>query len=251
MRRKHDANEEEFEGVAQRLRKERPQASALDLDRIKTAVMSRTKSSGGARAGARRLAIVGLTVGLLAATTGGVLAGQSGVHSSGNAAVAQYGGSCDSNNGNGTDNGNGNGNNTDNCNENSFNNVTESTTNSTTNTTTDVTNNYGGTTNVTNNYTTVSGTPSSGVLGSTTEKAATSSRHIKIHVNVPRGAKLARVTVKVDGKRVKTLKGKAASANVEVDDLPCSKGVTTVEVTVTLSDGKVVSARHKYHLCAS
>ncbi len=77
MPRKYDAHKDELEGVAQRLRDERPQASPLELDRIKTTAMARAKAGTRvARAGARRLAVAGLTVGLLAATTGGVLAGE-------------------------------------------------------------------------------------------------------------------------------------------------------------------------------
>jgi hypothetical protein len=241
MRRKNDV-QREVEGVAQRLRKERPEASPLELDRIKTAAMSRTTVGSGGRAGARRLAVIGLTVGLLAATTGSVLAGRSSSQSSGNAAIAQYGNNCDTNN-NGSGNGNGNNNNNFNCNEDSFNETT-------------ITN------NVTNNYTIVSATPgpsvsatpapSGGVLGSkTTKKARTSGRRIKIHVKVPRGARLSRVTVKVNGKRVKTLTGKKASANIEMVNLPCSKGATKIEVSVTLGNGKTVTSTHSYHLCVA
>ncbi|HEY2592300.1 MAG TPA: hypothetical protein VGK33_00200, partial [Chloroflexota bacterium] len=178
MRRKDDA-QREVEGVAQRLRKERPEASPLELDGIKTAAMARTRAAGRGRMGTRRLAVLGLTAGLLAATTGGVLAGQGSGSDGGDAAVAQYGNNCDTNNNNGpigsfndgenNENGNesGNGNNNFNCNENSFNHTT---------------NNYAGsTTNVTNNYTTVTAsTPASAVLGSKTSKKATSSRRIKI-----------------------------------------------------------------------
>lgn len=112
MRRKNDA-QREVEGVAQRLRNERPEASPLELDRIKTSAMSRMRSASGGRVGARRLAVAGLTVGLLAATTGSVLAGGGSGGSTGNAAVAQYGNNCDTNNNNGnigSGNGNGNGN---------------------------------------------------------------------------------------------------------------------------------------------
>jgi hypothetical protein len=111
MPRKHDAHKDELEGVAQRLRSERPEASPLELDRIKTSAMSRAQA-GVKRtgAGARRFAVAGLTVGLMAAGTGGVLAsvGSGGTHS--NAATAQYGSSCDVNNGNGNSTGSGNGN---------------------------------------------------------------------------------------------------------------------------------------------
>jgi hypothetical protein len=293
MQHKNDARKDELEGVAQRLRNERPEASPLELDRIKTTAMSRARAGvrrGGA--GSRRLAVAGLTVGLLAAGTGGVIAsaGSSGTH--GNAATAQYGSNCDTNNGNGTnigsgngnkngntafasylghsdkgkgkdsgsssnkssnngnengnDNGNesGNGNNNFNCNENSFN---ETIINEENNSTTTITNNYNATT-----ITVAAATPPAvgGVQASTTsKKATTSSRHIKIHINVPRKAKLSKVTLKVNGKVVSVLKGKKASANISLVNLPCSTGATTVTITAVTSNGKKITQSHTYHLC--
>ncbi len=50
MRRKHDAHKDELEGVAQRLRNERPESSPLELDRIKISAMSRAKARAAAAA---------------------------------------------------------------------------------------------------------------------------------------------------------------------------------------------------------
>jgi hypothetical protein len=227
MPRKYDARKDELEGVAQRLRDERPEASPLDLDRIKTTAMSRAKAgSRRGSAGARRLAVASLTVGLLAAGTGGVLAGQSHGKGGGNAANAQYGGEC-----NVIDNGSNN--EIYNCNENSFN---------TTSVTNNITNYYnGGTVTIT--------TPAaaSGVLGATTtKKAKTSSKRVTFHINVPRRSKLRRVTLKVNGKIVSVLKGKAAKANVSIANLPCS---ATVTITAVTASGKTVTQTHVYKLC--
>src|SRR6185437_3941004 len=228
MPRKHDAHRDELEGVAQRLRDERPQASPLDLDRIKTTAMARAKAGSGGRAGARRLAVAGLTVGLLVATTGGVLAGESGhgkgKGGSGNAANAQYGGECNISNGNGNiGNENGAGNNA--CNENTF--ITENNS-STNNTTNNITNNYNSST------VTVAGPANSGVLAATTtKKATTSSKHVRIHINVPGKSKLRKVTLKVNGKIVSVLRGKKASKNVTLVSLPCSAKVTITAVTAS------------------
>jgi hypothetical protein len=303
MPRKYDAHRDELEGVAQRLRDERPEASPLELDRIKTTAMSRAKAgSGRGRAGARRLAVASLTVGLLAAGTGSVLAGNSGGGSKGSAASAQYGGNCDTGNGNGnsigsgngnengngngntqfaafishekskgkdkgggsgggtgngsgngnangngngTENGNengnesGNGNNNFNCNENSFNttenNITENNT-----TTNNVTNTYNSST------VTIAAPTNTGVLGATTSKAKTSSKRVKFHINVPRRSKLRRVTLKVNGKVVSVLRGKAAKANVSIANLPCS---ATVTITAVTASGKTVTQTHVYKLC--
>lgn len=314
MPRKHDAHKDELEGVAQRLRSERPHASPLELDRIKTTAMSRAQA--GVRrtgAGARRFAAAGLAIGLMAAGTGGVLAsvGSGGAH--GNAAIAQYGSSCDTNNGNGNstgsgngnkngngngntsfasylghgnrgkggkdsggtgngsgngaqngngngnENGNGNGNesndgnNNFNCNENSFNETTINETNNSTNTSST-------TNNITNNYysstVTVSAasTPASGgvLAATTTKKASTSSRDVKIHIKVPSKSKLKKVTLKVNGKVVSVLKGKKASANIKLTNLPCSSSTVGTKVTITAvtASGKTITETHTYHLCS-
>jgi hypothetical protein len=92
MRRKRNAAKDEMDSVAQRLRSERPEASPLELDRIKTTAMSRARAAGGSARTPRRLAVAALTVGLMAAGTGGVIAAGGAGHSSSNAATAQYGG---------------------------------------------------------------------------------------------------------------------------------------------------------------
>lgn len=84
-----DAHDEELDRIAQRLRAERPQLDPLRLDAIKTTTMSRAQRSGRS-ATRRRLAVAGLTVGLMAATTGGVIAAGGASQSAGNAATAQY-----------------------------------------------------------------------------------------------------------------------------------------------------------------
>jgi hypothetical protein len=299
MQRKNDAHKDELEGVAQRLRNERPEASPLELDRIKMTAMSRAQAgTRRGRAGTRRLAVASLTVGLLAAGTGGVIASAGSSQTHGNAAVAQYGSNCDTNNGNnigsgngnkdgngngnsnfasylghsskgkgkdsgsggnnssgngngngvgnGTENGNesGNGSNNFNCNENSFNTTENNITETVTNT---VTNNYYATTIT---FATPAPPAASGVqAASTTKKATTSSRRIKIHINVPRKAKLSKVTLKVNGKVVSVLKGKKASANINLVNLPCSANGTTVTITAVTNSGKKITQSHTYHLC--
>ncbi len=258
MRRKNDKHEPELEGIAQRLRSERPEASALELDQIKTTAMSRAQAAGG-RANPRRLVVAALTVGLMAAGTGGVLAAGGSGSPAGNAANAQYSStnSCGSGNGNGngshnggtgelngTENGNesGNGNGNFNCNNNSFNNNGNGSNNTTTNN--NITNTYNSST------VTISGTQSAsgGVAGtSISKKVTTSKRRIKIHVNAK--GRLRRVSVSVNGKHLKTITGKKASANIVLADLPCGSGATTVTITVTLANGKTVKESHTYHLC--
>jgi len=250
MRRKNDAHKDELEGVAQRVRNERPEASPLQLDQIKTSAMSRAKAGTRRRsAGARRLATAGLTIGLLAAGTGGVIADSHGHGDGGgsnsNASNTQYGGECNISNGSGNigdKNGAGAENNA--CNENTYINEDNTTTITTTNT------NSGGTTN--NNYfTTVSATPaaSSGVLAAKTTKPALSLRDIKIHLNLSRKSHLKKVTLKLNGKTLKVLTGKAASKNIKLTNLPCTSGATTITVIAVTSTGKTVKESHTYHLC--
>jgi hypothetical protein len=244
MRRKNEKHEPELQEIAERMRAERPEASPLELDQIKLSAMSRAKSASG-RANPRRLVVAALTVGLLAAGTGGVLAAGGSGGASGNAASAQYssqacGNDNGSNNGNGNGEGNGNGNGNGsgnyNCNNNSFNNSG--------NTVNNITNNYnGGSTTTT---ITASQSAALGVAGSTARK---SSRRLKIHVKLPHKGKLRRVSISVNGKHLKTVSGKKASSNIELANLPCGNGATTVQVTVTLSSGKTVKETHTYHLC--
>jgi hypothetical protein len=233
-----------LEGVAQRLRNERPEASPLQLDQIKTSAMSRAKAGTSRhKAGARRLATAGLTIGLLAAGTGGVIAGGGGGGNQGNASNTQYGSNCIAGNGNGNGNagnGNGNGNGNFDCSENNF--IIEDTTITTTNANSGTTNN--------NYYTTVSVPPAaSGVLAAKTTKPALSLRDIKIHLNLSRKTHLKKVTLKLDGKTFKVLKGTAASKNINLTNLPCSSGATTITVVAVTSTGKTVTESHTFHLC--
>jgi hypothetical protein len=80
--------------VAERLRGERAEASALELDRIKTRAMASATASRpkGFRVRSRSIAAL-MTVALMAAGTGGVIAG-GGNGNSGNASNSQYKPGC-------------------------------------------------------------------------------------------------------------------------------------------------------------
>jgi len=84
---------EDLNEIAERLRSERVEASTLDLDRIKTRAMARTRTSRpkGFALKSRSIAAL-LTVALMAAGTGGVLAGTSS--NSGNSSNTQYKPGC-------------------------------------------------------------------------------------------------------------------------------------------------------------
>jgi len=244
MRRKNDAHKEELEGVAQRLRNERPEASPLQLDQIKTSAMSRAKSGTRRhKAGARRLATAGLTIGLLAAGTGGVIAGGGEGGNHGNASNTQYGSNCDTGNNDGNNigneggNENNNNNNQGNCNNNSFNTTTT---------------NDGGTVNNSNSFfsTTITPAPAaSGVQAAKSTKPGLSLRDIKIHLKLSRKSHLRKVTLKLNGKTFKVLKGTAASKNINLTNLPCTSGATTITIVAVTSAGKTITESHTYHLC--
>lgn len=199
MRRKRDAHTDRFDDVTRRLRAERPEASPLELDRVKTSAMSHAKVAHGGF-GARRLAVSALTVGLLAAGTGGVIAGVGAAHHSGNAAIAQYGSECTGNS------------------PNSF-------------------------------ACTPPAKGGGGVLGSKTGKGKTSKRPIKIHLSIPRGSKLTKVTIRVNGKVLSVLTGGKVSANIKLTNLPCGKGATKIVVTAVTSSGRTITQSYRYHLC--
>jgi len=250
MRRKNDAYKDDLEGVAQRLGDERPQASPLELDQIKRTAMSRAKAATGGRPfGARRLAVAGLTAGLLAAGTGGVIAGTSGGGTGGNAAVAQYSSSaCDTHNNNDNNNGNGEGsennnnNNNFNCNNGSFNNSgnnSGNTTNTTTNTIT-----YNSST-----VTLTAGTSAnSGVQASKQSKASASKRHFSVHFFAGNGKKLRKLTVRLNGKVIKVYRGRIPST-LDFVGVPCGNVKQHLVITGETTSGKKISETRHYNLC--
>jgi hypothetical protein len=266
MWRKNDASKDELDGVAQRLRDERPTASPLELDQIKRTAMSRAKvKSGGRTFGARRLAVAGLTVGLMAAGTGGVIAagGGKGVHA--NAASVQYSSNeCD--NGNIVGGENSGNNNNFNCNSgtisinetnnNTINETNDSTTNNSTTNNSTNTSNDSSTNTTTNNYysstVTLSAagtTASSGVLASKQTKASASKRSFSIHFFAAKGRKLKKLTVTLNGKVIKVLNGNQTKATLDFVGVACSNVRQNLKITGTLADGKKISETRHYNLC--
>lgn len=87
---------DELRDVADRLREERPEASALELDRMKTRAMSaaaRPSRQKGFAVRSRGLAI-GLTLALMVGGTGGVIAAGGGGGGGNSAAKSQYKPGC-------------------------------------------------------------------------------------------------------------------------------------------------------------
>src|SRR4051794_11583156 len=70
----HDHNPDPLDEMARRLVDQRPEATGLELDRIKTRAMARAKVSNHGGKAVRSRGIIGLlTVGLMAGGTGGVI----------------------------------------------------------------------------------------------------------------------------------------------------------------------------------
>ena len=86
---------EDLAQVEERLRRERAEASSLDLDRIKTRAMASaaTSRTKGFNVKSRSIATL-LTVALMAAGTGGVIAGGGHGGGNGNASKSQYKPGC-------------------------------------------------------------------------------------------------------------------------------------------------------------
>jgi hypothetical protein len=86
-----DHHFEEFTDVTRRLRDARPEASALELDRMKMRAMAQARAPRAKGSALKSRIVVGLcTMGLLAGTTGGVIAKNGNSGSKGSAAQSQY-----------------------------------------------------------------------------------------------------------------------------------------------------------------
>ena len=74
-----------------------------------------------------------------------------------------------------------------------------------------------------------------------------SRRRFRIRLRTPRGAKLAKVTVRVNGKLVRTVRGKRITARVDLRGLP--RGRFRVKIEVTTADGRKVTTTRRYRTC--
>lgn len=79
-------------------------------------------------------------------------------------------------------------------------------------------------------------------------RSCVSRRNFRIRLKQPKGFKLKRATVALDGKRVATRSGARVTAPVDLRGLP--KGRFTVKIAVTLDDGRVVRSTRTYRTCA-
>lgn len=88
-----------------------------------------------------------------------------------------------------------------------------------------------------------------GILSLPSNKKCVSRRNFRIRIKKPKnGTTIVSAIVTVNGKRVKTLRGKRVTAPVDLRGLP--KGTFTVKITVLLSNAKVIRGTRKYRTCA-
>ena len=86
------------------------------------------------------------------------------------------------------------------------------------------------------------------VRGLPPTRQCVSRRAFRIRLHNPKGTRIVRATVKVNGHAVATRKGKRVTAPVNLKGLP--KGRYTVSITVRLANGRTVKGARRYHTCA-
>ncbi|HTZ85828.1 MAG TPA: hypothetical protein VMB05_04090 [Solirubrobacteraceae bacterium] len=87
-----------------------------------------------------------------------------------------------------------------------------------------------------------------GIVTAPSNKTCVSNRDFRIHVLQIHDLVYRRVQVAVNGRPVKVLRGRRASAQVDLRGLP--RGRYTVRITVTTTSGRRISGMRAYHTCA-
>jgi len=85
------------------------------------------------------------------------------------------------------------------------------------------------------------------VTGLPSTKKCLSRRSFRIRLRNPKGTKIEKAVVFVNGKRVITRTGKRVTAPIDLRGLP--KGRYTVKISVVLSDGRITVGTRKYRTC--
>lgn len=85
------------------------------------------------------------------------------------------------------------------------------------------------------------------VAAASAPKACTSRRSFKIRLRIPHGRKAISAVVKVNGQKVKTLRGARITAPVDLRGLP--RGRFTVSIGVRLAGGQTLKGSRKYQTC--
>jgi hypothetical protein len=86
-----------------------------------------------------------------------------------------------------------------------------------------------------------------GAVQGVQQRSCVSRRSFRIRIRVPRGKKAISATVRVNGKKVRVVRGKRLRAAVRLRGLP--KGRFSIRITVRLANGKRITGVRRYHTC--
>jgi streptogramin lyase len=87
------------------------------------------------------------------------------------------------------------------------------------------------------------------ISGLPSTRSCRSRRSFTIHLRTPSGTRIAKATVKVDGRPVATRTGKRVTAPITLKGLP--KGRYKVSIALTLTNGRTLSETRGYRTCAA
>lgn len=86
-----------------------------------------------------------------------------------------------------------------------------------------------------------------GVVQAPSNRRCRSRRNFRIRLRNPPGSTIVAAVVRVNGRRVKTVRGVRVTARVDLRGLP--RGRYTVSITILLDDGRTIRGKRKYRTC--
>ena len=86
-----------------------------------------------------------------------------------------------------------------------------------------------------------------GVVSAPSNRRCRSRRNFKIRLRNPPGTQIAAAVVKVNNRRVKTVRNVRVTARVDLRGLP--RGRYVVKITILLNDGRTIKGKRKYRTC--
>ena len=89
--------------------------------------------------------------------------------------------------------------------------------------------------------------PAAGGVAGVQQKSCKSRRAFRIRIRVPKGKTALSAVVRVNGKKVRVVRGKRLRAPVRLRGLP--KGKFRVRITIRLANGRKISGVRTYHTC--
>ncbi|HEX2084228.1 MAG TPA: hypothetical protein VHF89_00975 [Solirubrobacteraceae bacterium] len=86
-----------------------------------------------------------------------------------------------------------------------------------------------------------------GVVSAPSNRVCRSRRNFKIRLRNPPGTTIVAAVVRVNGRRVRTVRNVRVTARVDLRGLP--RGRYTVSITILLDDGRTIRGKRKYRTC--